>query len=110
MHIRTLVSVAALLIAGFMIRSDAQTSTQGSLPHAWNAAQEQPYTLAAGPNGRYQIIAATLETGVPPTVRTVIRIDSQTGKAWRLVDLGDPSGITKLSWMPIAESTLEGAQ
>jgi hypothetical protein len=37
-------------------------------------------------NGRYQIIAVTLsDTGSGRAVQTVMKIDSQTGKVWKLV-------------------------
>ncbi len=63
--------------------------------------------LPAGPNGRYQLTAARVDfsaTGGMPAKQTVIRIDTQTGKAWELFEQKGPvSGIETL-WIPLNES------
>ena len=117
MQIKTVgIAVCLLSVAGIWASVRAQTSTPVA-PHQWVAAPAEPYSLPAGTAGRYLIITASIDSVIngPPKEngervpdRTVIRIDTQTGRAWRLVELGDSSGQTTLSWMPIHEATLKG--
>jgi hypothetical protein len=107
-RIALIVCLLAAVSTWAYIRVNAQSTVPSTPPHQWAASQETPYVLTPGPNGRYQLIAATIDTLSPTPEQTVIRIDSQTGKAWRLVNLADPSGIPGVvSWMPVQESDLK---
>lgn len=62
--------------------------------------------LPAGPNGRYQVTAATVDfsaTGGMPAKQTVIRIDTQTGKAWELFEQKAPVSGVQTLWIPLNE-------
>jgi hypothetical protein len=69
--------------------------------------------LPLGTNGRYQIVAAEIATGdkwgdKEIKSKTVVRIDTQTGQAWRLVESEDVTpnggeGQTHLSWSEVRD-------
>ena len=63
--------------------------------------------LPTGQNGRYQVIPATVDfsaTGAMPAKQTVIRLDTQTGKAWELFEQKTPAGGVETLWIPLNES------
>ena len=77
--------------------------------HAQTAAQAAPSTgLPTGPNGRYQIAAVEIAMGQSwgdreVKAKTVVRIDTQTGKTWRLIEYAETApgggpGETHLGW------------
>ena len=67
----------------------------------------QPTSLpASGQTGRYQVVNAAIDfssTGGMPAKQTVIRMDTQTGKAWELFEQKESSGAVETVWMPINE-------
>ena len=72
--------------------------------HAQTAAQ-QP-ALPAGSNGRYQVVAADIDSeglGGQLKHKTAIRVDTQTGKAWSLDEIEDKDGGGNFYWVPLQE-------
>lgn len=64
------------------------------------------YTLPPGSNGRYQIVAVDFdETAMSGMMKhkTAVRIDTQTGKAWELVELEGKGGGRNLYWEELSE-------
>jgi hypothetical protein len=75
-----------------------------------------PFSLPAGANGRYQVVAADIDftnaLGGTLKYKTTIRIDTQTGQTWALSELkDDKTGIIRFVWTKLAEdkTTVIGA-
>jgi hypothetical protein len=63
-------------------------------------------SLPAGANGRYQVIAADIDSeGMGGTLKhkTAIRIDSQTGRTWDLVEIPGREGGSNFYWQELQE-------
>lgn len=78
---------------------------------AWVYARAQHGQTAAGiestPTERFQVVSAELDftaIGGQLKQKTAIRIDTQTGQAWRLQEEIDKSGGRYFEWQAIAES------
>ena len=79
---------------------------------AWAAGHAQqhgavPSALAVGQNGRYQLSEATIDFSAMngmPARRTVIRVDTQTGKTWELTELKTATGGFESFWLPLSET------
>jgi hypothetical protein len=64
----------------------------------------QAPSLPSGQSGRYQIVNAAIDfsaTGGMPAKQTVVRVDTQTGKAWELFEQKGSSGGVETLWLPI---------
>jgi hypothetical protein len=115
LQIKALVIACLLAIAGIWAYAHAQTSSPPLVPHEWIALPDEAYTLPPGQNGRYQLITASVDSVANPhtesgeniPTRTVIRIDTQTGRTWRLVEIAGWGGFPTHSWEPINESKLK---
>ncbi len=76
---------------------------------AWVYAHAQiaaSTTLPAGTNGRYQVIAADIDSeGMGGNLKhnTAIRIDTQTGKTWSLDEIDSTDGGMNFYWVPLQE-------
>lgn len=77
---------------------------------AWVYAHAQSAQTATGmqptPSGRYQILSAELDftaSGGQLNQKTVIRINTQTGQAWRLQEATDKSGGRYWKWDAVAD-------
>ena len=67
---------------------------------------QQPPNLPSGQNGRYQVVNAAIDfsaTGGMPAKQTVVRLDTQTGKAWELFEQKGSSGGYETMWVPIGD-------
>lgn len=78
---------------------------------AWSIAHAQQHNsasaLVAGQNGRYQLSTATIDFSAvngTPTQRTIIRIDTQTGKTWELENQPTSGGGFESLWIPLNET------
>jgi hypothetical protein len=114
MKIKILAVLGVTSFIGLLVCLRAQTTEAVSIHRQWVASRDHPYSLQPGANGRYQVITASIDdVNNPPhgdelvPDKTVIRIDTETGQTWRLVNLGDEStGDPKLSWQPLSEGAL----
>jgi hypothetical protein len=73
--------------------------------HAQTTATTTPQ-LPVGANGRYQVIAADIDSeGFNGEMKhkTAIRIDTQTGHTWDLVELPVQGGGSNWYWMSLNE-------
>jgi hypothetical protein len=113
---RILGIACVLVVSGVWAYAHAQAGAQPAPPHKWVALPAESYTLPPGQNGRYQIITASIDSvndphtqgGESVPARTILRIDTQTGRTWKMVELQGTSGYPTQSWEPINESRLEG--
>jgi hypothetical protein len=77
---------------------------------AWFYAHAQATPGAAlptGPNGRYQVVAADIDSeglGGNLKHKTAIRIDTQTGRAWSLDEIDEKNGGGNFYWVPLQEA------
>ena len=84
--------VCLLILAGAWFYIHAQASAGPTLP--------------TGPNGRYQIMAVDFD---PENLagnlkhKTAIRIDTQTGHTWELLELPVTGGGSRLYWLSMYE-------
>jgi len=88
MKIKAAVIVCLLVVIGAWVYVHAQTTAKPTLP--------------TGENGRYQIIQADIDyTGMGGVLKhkTVIRIDTQTGRTWELAEIGDGKGGGTFIWL-----------
>ncbi len=101
-------SFGCVVMGGFLLCCGVygQNSSTNNTSHPWQALQPKPYTLSPGPAGTYQLVVAELDHVQMGSQKVLIRVDSRTGQAWRLVQLTDASGAIVFSWMPIAESEI----
>jgi hypothetical protein len=98
MKIKLAGTVCLLVLVGAWVYIRAQSTPQAI----------QQTGLPTGPNGRYQIVAADIAMGEnwgdkEAKSKTVVRIDTQTGQAWRLIEYADVApnggvGETHLGW------------
>lgn len=92
MKIKVAGVVCALVLIGAWVYVHAQTTAH--------------YALPSGPNGRYQVVAVDFdETAMNGMMKhkTAVRIDTQTGQAWELVELEGKSGGRNLFWEELSE-------
>ena len=85
-----------LVLIGAWIYAHAQTNT--------------PVALATGPNGRYQVVPVEFNSrsSEEPNQKMVIRIDTQTGQTWRLLEYADVApdgkeGAHRIGWGKVGE-------
>jgi hypothetical protein len=117
MKIRIVVIVGILTAVSTLayVRVHAQAAAAPTPPHEWVALPAEAYTLPAGQGSRYQIITASIDSvndrrtegGEDIPTKTILRIDTQTGRTWRMVELQGSDGSPTQSWEPINESTLK---
>jgi hypothetical protein len=81
-----------LVLAGAWMYVHAQTVTH--------------YILPSGPTGRYQVVAfdfdETSMSGVM-THKSALRIDTQTGQTWELIELPGKTGGRNIYWEELNE-------
>lgn len=88
--------ICLLGLTGVLVYAHAQTSNPTS----------GPSFLAPGAVGRYQIVAMDFDESSMSGVmkhKTAIRVDTQTGATWELVELQGKSGGRNFYWEPLSE-------
>jgi hypothetical protein len=81
-----------LTLIGALVYAHAQTNTK--------------YNLVPGPAGRYQVVAVDFdETTMSGMMKhkSAIRIDTQTGQTWELIELESKNGGRNLYWQELSE-------
>jgi hypothetical protein len=115
MRFKILGIACVVVAAGLWAYAHGQAGAQPTPSHEWIALPAEAYTLPPGQDGRYQIITASIdsvythrtENGESIPIRTILRIDTQTGRTWRMEELQGTSGYPTQSWVPINESRLK---
>jgi hypothetical protein len=115
-RIALIVGLLAVVSIWAYTRVHAEAAAGPIPPHTWIAAPDEDYTLPPGQNGRYQILTASIDSVNNPHTeggesipsKTALRIDTQTGRTWRLVEVAGAGGYPTLSWEPLNESKLQG--
>ena len=84
--------VCLLVLVGAWVYVRAQTATKD--------------VLSTGANGRYQVVAVDFDETVwngDLKHKSAIRIDTQTGKTWELMEVPAKPGGRALVWLPLGE-------
>jgi hypothetical protein len=90
--------------AWIYIRAQAIPPVQ---PSGRIALPNQASSLPSGTNGRYQVIAADIDSegmGGELKHKTAIRIDTQTGETWSLEEIDDKNGGGNFYWVKLQEA------
>jgi len=71
-----------------------------------HAQSSKALPLSPGTNGRYQVVAVDFDLTTMSGLmkhKTAVRIDTQTGQTWELVELESKNGGRNLYWEPLNE-------